>query len=546
MSAEPPDRWSGGHRTEVPSQSPCAGGSPPAVSLTSEVAVPPRYTRRDLLVRGLVVAGSSLVAPRLLRNGGTRLDGIRLIDAEAIPPPPIVTRAQWGADESLGNHDRSFATIRKVIVHHTAIDEPDPVKQLQGIQRYHTQTRGWDDIGYNFLIDRAGTVYEGRWARDYATDELHSGEDTSGRGVVGAHAAGYNTGSVGIALLGTYSSATITDASMAALARAIAWKVGPRDIDPHGSDPFVQAGTGTTVVFRNIAGHRDVERTGCPGDGLYTQLADVRDRVADQLEHGLVGIRILGADGSLWTFGATPGFSATNDISDPRRGVAAGIPVGSAVGTPTGRGAWVCDVNGSVYAFGDAAFFGSMGGQRLNKPIVAMAARPDGLGYWLVASDGGVFTFGNARFFGSTGAIVLNQPIVGMASTPTGRGYWMVASDGGVFCFGDARFFGSTGAIVLNQPIVGMASTPTGRGYWMVASDGGVFTFGDARYLGSAVGRAELTYPVTGIAATPNGAGYWVLDSAGLAFTFGDAPVFGSGVTEGSRPALAIVPINRP
>ena len=525
----------------------CTPACRATVSLTDEVAAPPRFTRRDLLVRGLVVAGSSLVAPRLLLHGrGTRRLDTQLIDAEAIPPPPVVTRAQWGADESLGNHDRSFASIRKVIVHHTAIDEPDAVKQIQGIQRFHTQSRGWDDIGYNFLIDRSGTVYEGRWARDYDTDEVHSGEDTSGRGVVGAHAGGYNTGSVGIALLGTFSSATITEESMTALVRTIAWKFGPRDIDPHGTDPFVQAGGGTTITFENIAGHRDIDRTGCPGDGLYAQLAEVRDRVADVLEHGLVGVRILGADGSLWTFGASRGFSSTNDVSDPRRAVAPGIPVRSAAGTPTGRGAWVCDVNGAVYAFGDAAFFGSMGGQRLNRPIVAMAARPDGLGYWLVASDGGVFTFGSARFFGSTGAIALNQPIVGMASTPTGRGYWMVARDGGIFCFGDARFFGSTGAITLNQPIVGMASTPTGRGYWMVAKDGGVFSFGDARYRGSAVGRSELTYPATGIAATPSGAGYWVLDSAGLAFTFGDAPVFGSGVTSGSRPALTIVPINRP
>jgi hypothetical protein len=75
-----------------------------------------------------------------------------------------------------------------------------------------------------------------------------------------------------------------------------------------------------------------------------------------------------------------------------------------------------------------------------------------------VAADGGVFAFGDAAFFGSTGAVHLVQPIVGMASTPTGRGYWLVAADGGVFAFGDAAFFGSTGAVHLVQPIVGDAS----------------------------------------------------------------------------------------
>src|SRR5436853_4721975 len=70
---------------------------------------------------------------------------------------------------------------------------------------------------------------------------------------------------------------------------------------------------------------------------------------------------------------------------------------------------------------------------------------PISSGTWLAASDGGVFSFGGAPFYGSMGGIRLNRPVVTMAATPTGRGYWLVASDGGVFAFGDARFFGSTG-----------------------------------------------------------------------------------------------------
>jgi hypothetical protein len=126
--------------------------------------------------------------------------------------------------------------------------------------------------------------------------------------------------------------------------------------------------------------------------------------------------------------------------------------------TVSGAGAWMAALDGGVFTFGDATFFGSMGGVRLNQPVVGMAPTPSGRGYWLVASDGGVFSFGDAQFFGSTGAIRLNQPVVGMAPTPSGRGYWLVASDGGVFSFGDARFFGSTGAIRLNQPVRGMVA----------------------------------------------------------------------------------------
>ncbi len=94
-------------------------------------------------------------------------------------------------------------------------------------------------------------------------------------------------------------------------------------------------------------------------------------------------------------------------------------------------------------------------------PVVGMAPTPDGGGYWLVAADGGIFSFGDAAFFGSTGGMRLNSPVVGMAPTPDGGGYWLVASDGGIFSFGDAPFVGSIGGVRLNSPVVGM-SGPAG------------------------------------------------------------------------------------
>ncbi|MCU1456024.1 MAG: Esterase [Actinomycetia bacterium] len=174
-----------------------------------------------------------------------------------------------------------------------------------------------------------------------------------------------------------------------------------------------------------------------------------------------------------------------------------------------------------------APFFGSMGGTRLNAPIVGFASTPGGTGYWLVASDGGIFTFGDAKFFGSTGALHLNQPIVGMARTPTGNGYWLVAADGGIFTFGDAKFFGSTGSLKLRAPIVGMAASPSGNGYWLAGSDGGVFTFGDAPFMGSA-GGLKLVKPIVGIAARPSSPGYWLVASDGGVFNYGSAGFFGS------------------
>ena len=205
---------------------------------------------------------------------------------------------------------------------------------------------------------------------------------------------------------------------------------------------------------------------------------------------------------------------------------------GSQTGLLAGRGVhsagyWLGASDGGIFNFGSgAAFFGSTGSIKLNKPIVAMAATPDSGGYWLVASDGGIFAFGDAGFFGSTGSMKLNKPIVGMAPTQTGQGYYLVASDGGIFAFGDAKFRGSTGAMKLNKPIVGMATTPNGRGYWLVASDGGVFAFGNGAEFFGSTGNIKLAQPIVGISATNSNKGYWFVAADGGIFSFGDALSF--------------------
>ncbi len=200
---------------------------------------------------------------------------------------------------------------------------------------------------------------------------------------------------------------------------------------------------------------------------------------------------------------------------------------------------WTVGSDGGVFSFGGAAFYGSTGGIRLNKPVVTMAATPDGRGYWLVASDGGVFSFGDAGFYGSTGGVRLTQPIVGMTPTSDGKGYWLVAADGGLFAFGDPRFHGSAAGLHLSRPVVGMSATPDGNGYWMVAADGGIMSFGDAAFRGSAAGGAFS--PAVGMADTPDGGGYWVVRADGSVQAFGDAGSYGSGLgTTGGR-AVAII-----
>ena len=184
------------------------------------------------------------------------------------------------------------------------------------------------------------------------------------------------------------------------------------------------------------------------------------------------GYWLVASDGGVFGFGdaAFMGSMGGQRLNAPIVGVAA---------TPSGGGYWLVASDGGIFSFGDATYFGSMGGQRLNKPIVGIASTAGsvnpqngsivGDGYWLVASDGGVFNFGNAGFMGSMGGQRLNKPIVSIAPGPyalnfgnfslQATGYWLVASDGGVFSFGKANFFGSLGALKLVSPISGAAST---------------------------------------------------------------------------------------
>ena len=124
--------------------------------------------------------------------------------------PNIVTRAEWGADESIkstsGGCSRSFWRVQQLFVHHTAgvNNDPDPEATMRAIYWYHTKSRGWCDIGYNFVIGPDGSIFEGRWARSYMPWESHTGEDAQGRAVSGAHVANFNSGSVGISMMGNF------------------------------------------------------------------------------------------------------------------------------------------------------------------------------------------------------------------------------------------------------------------------------------------------------------------------------------------------------
>jgi IPT/TIG domain len=203
-------------------------------------------------------------------------------------------------------------------------------------------------------------------------------------------------------------------------------------------------------------------------------------------------------------------------------------------------GYWEAAADGGVFSFGNAPFYGSMGGTHLNAPVVGISVDRSQNGYLEVASDGGIFTFGDAEFHGSMGGTHLDSPIVGMALDPYSGGYWEVAADGGVFSF-DAPFLGSLGGKHLSSPIVGMATSINGS-YWLAAADGTVYYFGAAPNLGSLA--TSPSNPVVGITSDPFGGasgpsteGYWLVTADGAVSAFGGA------LDDGSA---AGIPLNKP
>jgi hypothetical protein len=178
--------------------------------------------------------------------------------------PNIVTRAQWGADESIRDpRVPSYApTVRFGVVHHTAGGNDYTASQsagiVRGIYEYHVKSRGFWDIGYNFLVDKYGQVFEGRYG----------GVD---RAVTGAHAEGFNYASTGVSILGDFRNVPLPDAARYSLEQVLAWKFTIHHVDPQAKTTEVSGSdsahwpSGQAVELPRIVGHRDLKSTSCPG-----------------------------------------------------------------------------------------------------------------------------------------------------------------------------------------------------------------------------------------------------------------------------------------
>lgn len=228
------------------------------------IGAPARFVQFAVATQGDAnTATSSLRRLRLTAVNTLAVSGEGVYHAQAINGITIVPRAGWVADEKLRFDKENkeiwppeYRAIKKVVVHHTVTRDPetDPRATLRAIYQYHAVSRGWGDIGYNFLIDQQGTIYEGRFGGDR---------------VVGGHALQYNWGSIGIAIIGTFSDHMISDAARSSLMALVRAKAA--DLDPVGKGFFIDRDN-----VMNISGHRGVINTSCPGDAFYPQMNNIR------------------------------------------------------------------------------------------------------------------------------------------------------------------------------------------------------------------------------------------------------------------------------
>jgi hypothetical protein len=287
-------------RAETPDNGPEAhpGTNPPSLPVWVgdadgfELDAPPGI--HDVVVHLVRETKRRTVAPSSASPAGA-------VTGSAGGNPGVYSRADWGARDA-AKAPQYASALRNAIVHHTVNSNdygPDDVPSLlRGIQAYHMDANGWGDIGYNFLVDRFGRIWEGR----------SGGID---RPVIGAHSGGFNTGSTGVAIIGDFRTAGPTNESLEATARVVGWKLANAGVDPMGhltatslSDDNTAHPTGSTVYIPRVSGHRDTWATSCPGQVLYDLLPAISARAAqlypyilgsfDQISQSPDGLRVRG------------------------------------------------------------------------------------------------------------------------------------------------------------------------------------------------------------------------------------------------------------
>jgi hypothetical protein len=444
--------------------------------------------------------------------------------ASLTPNPGIVGRAAWGADENLRlancPEGPDYApTVKIAVVHHTGgsnnYGPGDTPAIVRGLYAYATQTLKYCDTHYNFFVDRYGQVFEGRYGG-------------TGRPVIGAHATGINTGSVGIAMIGNFQVQQPPVAAVESLKKLLAFELSYYGIDPTKNVQYTTIGgtdrypAGSTITFPPIVGHRDPGITDCPGTYLYAQLPAIRFEVARRIVTGPVDW----APG--WTAQAgKPALMVLNDYGGvfPAGGAPRTFPPGVWPGwsiardvalLPGGQGGYVLDGFGALHPFGNAPQMPGVPyfGFDIARDFVL---RPGGGGY-VLDGWGGIHPVGGAPPL-TNGPYFPGVDIARKLALANGGGYLMDGY-GGVFALSGAPAPGS-GPYWPGWDIAkDLVARPGGPGVYVMDGFGGVYGFAgapkiNAPYFGSDRAR--------GLVLTSGSAGY-SMTIGGILRRFGGAP----------------------
>ena len=256
-----------------------AAAIPPADTSTPTETTQPADTRTPVAASQPADASTPVAATQPADADGSASTAF----GSSVTPPPgppaeptIVSRAGWGADESLRSGGPFYGEVRCAFVHHTVNGNTYSRSQapalVRGIYYYHTRVNGWRDIGYNFLIDRFGTIYEGRYGG-------------VGKAVIGAQVLGFNSMSTGVSIIGTFDSVAPSKAALSSLERLLAWKLDLSHLNPLGTARALCQTTqkyraGQWVSLPVVSGHRQVNYTDCPGTVLFGMLPSIRAAIA--------------------------------------------------------------------------------------------------------------------------------------------------------------------------------------------------------------------------------------------------------------------------
>jgi N-acetylmuramoyl-L-alanine amidase-like protein len=441
----------------------------------------------------------------------------------AVARPGIISRAQWGADEQLRLRNCSGPSysdrLRFAVVHHTVDSNTysarDSYAIVRGIYTYSVVTLGYCDMMYNFLVDKYGQIFEGRYG----------GVD---KPVLGAHAIGFNTESVGVAMIGNYVSVAPPPVAIDALERLIAWRFAVARINPNAPVVYRTAGNdkfaaGTTVTIPTIVGHRDTWYTQCPGDALYALLPAIRANVAARVgnapptfpswhpESGATRLLALDSWGGLYPSGGEVALAPT--AYWPGWGIARGIAV-----VAGGGGGYVLDGYGGLHPFGSAPRLGVTGYWRNWDIARDVALLPGGGGGYVLDAYGGLHPFGSARPIHVSGywrGWDIARRLVLTSST----GGYVLDGFGGLHPVGNAPALGA-GAYWRNWDIARAVVARPGGGVAVLDGFGGVWAAGGPKIVGAPWFGTDVA---RGLVLVSANAGY-VLRADGGIVGFGGAP----------------------